>query len=185
MQRALAKGLAIAACASAIAVGAACGTDPVTGYGNPNTLARGNLPGGDDGGGIGPIACGDAGLPTTDAGGGCAVSFRQHIYPQVKSDGNWKCAKSGCHAPGGTKPDIDETTPQAAYDSLRATEPIGGNIPYINLASKDPAQSGIFCNCASRTCGSPMPKETTGVKALTVTEICILDAWIKCGSPFN
>jgi hypothetical protein len=176
--RTLALSGVVAMLAGALAVTVSCSTDPTTSYGNPNTLNRGNLPGGDEAG-IETVSCADAGIP---GDGGCP-SFATAIYPQMKADGNWKCAKNGCHARGGTPPIIDDTSAANAYDSLRQVQPIGGTIPYINVASKDPSQSGFYCNCATRTCGIAMPKDSTGVKQLTIGEICTIEAWVKCGSP--
>lgn len=184
MRRVQALGLAAAFAGGIIVVVAACSSDPGSSYGNPNTLARNNLPGGGEAG-IEAVSCGDAGIGGDGGGaGGCAVSFATDIYPQMKTDGNWKCAKSGCHAAGGTQPTIDETSAQNAYQSLTNAQPIG-TTPYLNTKSKDPAQSGFYCNCGTRTCGSPMPKDTTGVKQLNTTEICKLQAWIACGAPNN
>lgn len=154
----------------------ACSSDPGTSYGNPNTLSRTNLPGGDEAG-TAAVSCADAGVPD-------AVSFSANIYPLLKADGAWKCAKAGCHATGGTQPEIDDTSAQACYQSLTKAQPIG-TTPYVNSGSKDINQSAIYCNIGTHTCGSPMPKDTTGVKQPTASEICILQAWVQAGSPNN
>jgi hypothetical protein len=169
------------ALAIALAVVGACGGEPETHYGNPNTLKKSNLPGE---AGIEPLACsGDAGA--SDAalqGDACAISWSKDIYPNMLGPDKWQCATSACHAPGKQVPAIDPQNAGAALTSLKAykmsTKP---NDTYIGTTG-DPSKSTIECNLSGQ-CDPAMP--IGAGKQLSNDERCRLHAWLQCGAPSN
>lgn len=147
----------------------ACSEPPSTSYGNPNTLDRKALPGE---GGVEAVLCsGDGGASFE---GGCP-SFATQIFPQMKSDGGWRCADKACHG-GASAPSIDESSAAACLESLKKIT-VGGK-PYI--AAGDGGDPTFTCNLQG-TCGSKMPKPP-GVDP-TTAEICKVQAWLQCGAP--
>lgn len=166
---------------------AACSSVPETNFGNPSGLSRDRIPGE---GGIEALVCTGAGTGTDGGGGGggggdggaCGVSFARDIFPNMKAEGAWKCADGKCH--GGTQaPKIDISSGATAYTSLKDWMIPGSATPYINTdAGGDPTKSTIECNLLSQ-CGQGMP-ESPG-RALTHDEICVIDAWLRCGAPNN
>jgi hypothetical protein len=186
MQRALrgrvARGflLIAAIAAGSLAIVAACSEPPGTDYANPSGLRRDNLPGE---AGAAPLVCGgDAGADAASAGGPCAVSWSKDIFPSMAADGAWKCASAGkCHG-GAQAPQINASSADTAYESLRGYMISGSPYPYINPDASDPSQSTIECNL-HQSCGSPMP--IAPGTPLTDTELCKLDVWVRCGAPKN
>jgi hypothetical protein len=154
-----------------------CSEPAATSYGNPNTLDRKNLPGE---GGAEPLTCsaGDAG----GADAGCP-SFRKDIYPLLANTGPWKCADGKCHAPPTSQaPLIDMGTPETCLQSLQQIKVLGRQ--YVPTdGNRDPSASTFLCNLQG-TCGSPMPKPPTG-STPTTTDLCKVEAWIKCGSTLD
>jgi hypothetical protein len=155
---------------------AACSLPPETTFGNPNTLARANLPGE---GGTEALVCGaDAG--TFD--GGCP-SFATDVYPYFAPNGAWHCSDKGCHG-GTTAPAIDDTSATTCLASLKKITVTG--IPYIAATdggARDGgggATAGILCNLQGN-CGSKMPKPPG--KDPTEADLCLLQAWLACGAP--
>lgn len=155
----------------------ACNEPVATNYGNPNTLDRKNLPGE---GGAEPLECsGDAGTSGFD--GGCP-SFATDIFPYFKADGKWRCADATCHG-GASEPRIPVGDPAACLASLRGITVTGKS--YVaggegGAPSTDPSASSLLCNLQG-SCGSRMPKPP-GVDP-TTAELCMIEAWLKCGAP--
>jgi hypothetical protein len=150
-----------------------------TSYGNPNTLDRKNLPGE---GGVEPLNCAAA---AADGGGGGAdagcPSFRDDIYPLVKNTGPWKCSDAKCHATA-QQPIINVATAEECLVSLQQIKLL--NRAYVPAdGNRDPSASTFLCNLQG-TCGSPMPKPPQG-STPTGTDLCKVEAWIKCGSPLD
>ena len=159
--------------AASVHLTAGCDDEGVTAYGNPNTLDRKYLPGE---AGAEPLNCGAA-----DAGGGFdggCPSFATDIYPFFVQTGKWKCSIPTCHG-GASAPNIRGDNAANALQDMRAVTVVGK--PYISGdAGTDPNTTTFICNMQG-SCGSKMPK-APGVDA-TGAELCILDAWIRCGSP--
>lgn len=145
-----------------------CVEEDPTQFGNPNTLSRQNLPGE---AGVIPVVSGCA----TRFDGGCP-SFDVDIYPYLTAAGAWKCADGACHG-SVSKPTIKCETPDACFDSLTAIQVDGK--PLLS-AGGDPASARMLCNLQG-TCGAKMPKPP-GIDP-TPDELCIVDTWLKCGSP--
>ncbi|MBS2019380.1 MAG: hypothetical protein JST00_41340 [Deltaproteobacteria bacterium] len=158
-----------------VALGAACTEPPATAYGNPNTLDRENLPG--EGGALALTCTGDAGGEAGSFDGGCP-SFANDIYPYFQAAGKWRCADNACHG-GSTAPKIDDTNAANCLASLKGITV--AKLPYVSSdGGKDPGASSLLCNLQG-SCGSKMPKPP-GVDP-TDGELCMVEAWIKCGSP--
>lgn len=178
----------LAAVATFVAAGGAvtlfaCSDVGTTTYGDPSGLRSQNLPGE---AGTEAVICGDASIEAGGGGGGCAISFKTDIYPNMTATGAWKCASTGkCHG-GGQAPPINGATPQTVIDSLKGYTNIkvnGNPVPYINVdGGSDPNASSFECNVTGQ-CGQGMPI-SPGV-ALTPTEVCKIDAWLRCGAPNN
>ena len=169
--------LAVSAVLQVSALAAGCNQPEETPYGNPNTLDRKNLPGGEAG--VTVLSCGggrDAGGASFD--GGCP-SFATDIYPYFLDRGKWKCSAAVCHG-GSQAPLIAANTPAAALDGLRKST-VGGK-PYIPTGDGGDARTAttLLCNLQG-ACGSKMPK-APGID-LTPEELCIVDTWVGCGSP--
>lgn len=159
-----------------MALGASCTEPPATAYGNPNTLDRENLPGE---GGVEALSCtgagGEGGTVTLD--GGCP-SWATDIYPYFQAAGKWRCADNACHG-GATAPPISDTNAAASLASLKAITV--AKLPYVSSdGGKDPNAGSLLCNLQG-ACGSKMPKPPGADP--TQAELCMIEAWIKCGSP--
>ncbi|MBX3222136.1 MAG: hypothetical protein KF795_16585 [Labilithrix sp.] len=153
---------------------AACNEPAATAYGNPNTLDRKNLPGE---GGAEPLICGGGeGGAGEGFDGGCP-SFATDIFPYFQANGRWRCADATCHG-GASAPPIATTDPTSCLSSLK-TISVGG-VAYVAEGSTDPNASTVLCNLQG-TCGSRMPKAPG--EDPTNAELCMLEAWLKCGSP--
>jgi hypothetical protein len=145
-----------------------CIEEDTTQFGNPNTLSRQNLPG----------EAGAAPAVTSCAArfdGGCP-SFDRHIYPSLTATGVWKCADPGCHG-ALIKPTIQCDTADQCYASLSAIQLDGK--PYLSVGT-DPSNARFLCSLQG-TCGQKMPKPPAPDP--TADDFCIIDAWLKCGSP--
>lgn len=158
-----------------VALGASCSEPQATAYGNPNALDRENLPGE---GGVEALTCsGDAGGEGGTFDGGCP-SFETDIFPSFQAAGKWRCADNACHG-GATAPKIEGNTAAACLTSLKAITV--AKLPYLLTdGGKDPNASSLLCNLQG-SCGSRMPKPP-GVD-LTNAELCVIDAWLRCGAP--
>ncbi len=156
---------------------AACSEITPTSFGNPNALDRKNIPGE---GGVELLLCsGDASAEGGGFDGGCP-SFATDIYPYFKAGGAWRCADKACHG-GATAPTVADTNAAACLASLKKITVTGA--PYVTTAADsgaDASTSSLLCNLQG-TCGSPMPK-APGI-APTSSELCMVEAWLKCGSP--
>lgn len=149
-------------------VGGGCNEPPATEFGNPNGLDRKNIPGE---GGAEPLVCGSDGGGGGD--GGCP-SFATDIFPLMAPNGKYRCADLTCHG-GASKPDLDGTGAGKLLEGLKAAA-VGGK-PYVTGPAAD---TTIVCNMQG-TCGSKMPL-APGDDPST-TELCLIDAWVKCGAP--
>lgn len=147
---------------------AGCIEEDTTEFGNPNTLSRQNLPGE---AGVTPVVSGCA----ANFDGGCP-SFNDNIYPYLTSVGAWKCSDPACHG-GVSKPDIKCDNPNNCFDSLTAIQVDGK--PYLSTGV-DPANARMLCSLQG-TCTDKMPKPP-GTDP-TPDDLCIIDTWLKCGSP--
>ena len=169
-----------------VALVIACGSDPPSSYGNPNTLSKVNFPGGNEAG-IEPINCADAGVGGGGDGGGggeggaCVVSWSAQLFPKYQNA--WKCASADCHAPGKTAPELSNANASAARQSLIGANTTKVKKPYLNPGSTDPNQSSIYCNLF-RACEPSMPQGGTSIP-LSGPELCQLEAWLRCGAPDN
>jgi hypothetical protein len=128
------------------------------------------------------FACVAAGGSVVD-GGACAVSWTNQIYPATQAAGTWACAKSGCHATGGTAPTLAGSATDV-YDTLATFTGIatGG---YVNPCSTDSAQSSFVCNTlATGACGigGSMP---LGGPAIATADATTIATWVACGAPLN
>jgi hypothetical protein len=150
-----------------------CSEITPTTFGNPNTLDRKNLPGE---GGVEQLVCsGIDGGGNFDAG---CPSFTTDIYPYLTAAGTWRCSDKACHG-GTTTPAIDGTSAASCLASLKQITV--KNVPYVlSDGGKDPNGSSFLCNLQG-TCGSPMPK-APGLDP-TSTDLCKVEAWLKCGAP--
>jgi hypothetical protein len=146
-----------------------CIEEDTTEFGNPNTLSRQNLPGE---AGAAPVAVGC----TASFDGGCP-SFDRNIYASFTGGGAWKCADPGCHG-GAITPPINCDTADQCFASLSAIQ-VNGK-PYLTVGGVDPASASLLCNFEGQ-CGEKMPRPPA--PAPTPNDLCILDAWLKCGSP--
>ena len=147
---------------------AGCIEADTTEFGNPNTLSRQNLPGE---AGVTPVVSGCA----VNFDGGCP-SFNDNIYPYLTTVGAWKCADPACHG-GVSKPDIKCDTPNQCFDALTAIQVDGK--PYLSTGV-DPANARMLCSLQG-TCTDKMPKPPAADP--TPDDLCIIDTWLKCGSP--
>lgn len=172
MRRYLLGGLgAFALALSGLYAGAGCNEPPDTTYGNPNALDRKNLPGE---GGAEPLVCGAGEGGAGGSGDGGCPSFATDIFPNMAANGKWRCADLTCHG-GASPPNLDGTSPAAMLENLKAINVTGKS--YVNGSAAD---TTLICNMQG-TCGSRMPK-APGVDP-TTTELCVIDAWLNCGSP--
>lgn len=153
----------------------ACSEITPTTYGNPNTLDRKNLPGE---GGVEQLICSaDGGGDGGSFDGGCP-SFATDIYPYLAPAGAWRCSDKACHG-GASAPPIDGANAANCLSSLQKITVKG--VPYLLTdGGTDPNASSFLCNLQG-ACGSPMPK-APGLTP-TNTELCIVEAWLKCGAP--
>jgi hypothetical protein len=168
-------GLMLLAAGVHLGLGSSACNEPIaTSYGNPNGLDRKNLPGE---GGVEALTCGGDAAPT-GFDGGCP-SFQTDIYPYFKPDGKWRCSDATCHG-GASAPPIDGANANDCLASLRGIT-VGGKV-YVpgDAGSSDPNASSLLCNLQGG-CGSRMPK-APGVDP-TSAELCIVEAWLKCGAP--
>ena len=94
-------------------------------------------------------------------------------------DGKWQCGNAVCHG-GGNAPFIDTKEAGAAYTSLQQVTVSG--LPYIpnEAGVTDPNASSIICNLQGG-CETKMP-EAPAVDP-TNDELCMIQAWLKCGAP--
>jgi hypothetical protein len=124
-----------------------------------------------------PGACTpDKYLPVDPA---CTVKWSTDIYPKMKSGAAWNCGGTGCHAPGGVAPVINDN-PDETYANL--VKHITSGKPYFNPCSKDVNASSFACNTrATGTCASAMPPGN-GVPEADKAPI---NTWVACGSPKN
>jgi hypothetical protein len=152
-----------------------CSEITPTTYGNPNTLDRKNLPGE---GGVEALACSvDDGGEGGTFDGGCP-SFATDIFPYLKPTGTWQCSNKACH--GGTSaPPIDGTGAAACLASLQKIT-VKNQVYVAGDASTDDNAQSFLCNLQG-SCGSPMPKAPG--KTPTPAELCMIQAWLKCGAP--
>lgn len=148
----------------------ACDEPPRTEYGDPGALDRKKM----GPGGVPALACGQevaAGFP-----GGCP-SFAAHLHPNVT--GKWRCIDSDCHG-GKSSPLLDGPAPESLLASLKRVRV--DDVPYLpqDPSMTDPKATKIMCNLQG-LCGRRMP-EPPGAD-LTVEELCVVEAWVKCGAP--
>jgi hypothetical protein len=154
---------------------ASCNEPAATPYGNPNTLDRRSLPGE---GGAEPLSCtGDAAVGKFE--GGSCPSFANDIFPLLAPAGPWKCSDTTCHG-GVQAPSIKGGSAAECYASLQQVTVAGK--PYIpgDGGTNDPATTTMLCNLQGG-CGSRMP-QAPGLDP-TQTQLCVIDAWLKCGAP--
>ncbi len=165
--------LACAVVSAASGAGVACLTEPPgTTYGNPNSLVAVTV----DGSAAAPTCGGgDSGTSGKTFDGGCP-SFSTDVFPLVQT--TWKCGdKNGCHG-GAQTPPIDTSTAAKCLASLKAITLPENNQPYI---AADGGQ--MLCNLEG-TCGQAMPLiNGVGAKAPTESDLCTVQAWLKCGAP--
>lgn len=148
---------------------AGCIEEDTTQFGNPNTLSRANLPGE---AGVTPVITGCA----AHFDGGCP-SFDTDIYPYLTAAGAWKCADATCHG-SVSKPEIKGDSPDTLFASLAVIQLDGK--PYLPGNGVEPANARMLCSLQG-ICGDKMPKPP-GIDP-TPEELCIIDAWLKCGTP--
>jgi hypothetical protein len=162
--------------AATVRIGTGCDDEGVTAYGNPNTLDRKNLPGE---AGAEPLTCGSGGDGGGQFDGGCP-SFATDIFPYFTATGKWQCSTPACHG-GASIPAIRSDNAAAALQDLRAVTVLGR--PYLggDGGVSDPQTSTAFICNLQGSCGSKMPK-APGIDA-TREELCLIDAWLRCGSP--
>lgn len=153
-----------------------CNEPVPTNYGNPNTLDRRSLPGE---GGAEPLVCsGEAGAAKYD--GGDCPSFANDIFPLMTPNGKWKCSDTTCHGQASL-PLINGATAADCYAALQKITVAGK--PYIGGDAGSAADlannTTILCNLQGG-CGSRMPKPPA--QDPTTAELCMIDAWLKCGA---
>lgn len=163
-----------------IAAVASCMTEPPsTSYGNPNTLARSNIPGE---AGVEALTCGGgeggSGTPKEFEGG--APSFALDIYPAYFAPGTgaWHCGDKTCHG-GTTDPTIDTSTADKCLASLQKAT-VTGKLLVTADGGKDPNQDGLLCNLQGQ-CGSKMPQPPG--KDPTEEDLCLIQQWLAAGAP--
>lgn len=160
----------------------ACSEITPTTFGNPNTLDRKNLPGE---GGVEVLVCKPLDASASAGGGGFdggCPSFATDIYPYFAAAGTWRCADKACHG-GASAPPVDGTNAAACLASLKKITL--ANVPYVvSDGGKDPKASSLLCNLQG-SCGSKMPKPVPGspLAEPTEPELCMVEAWLKCGAP--
>jgi len=149
---------------------------------NPNAGDSGT------GGAFDPATYCNGGPVLAPAGTACDISFESDIYPLMKT-GSSACGAQYCHqavtdkAPnplGGT------TTAAQVWQTLVTygfRGPEGQSLPYINVCSVDPTQSGIHCNLeiGSKLCGERMPQGSS----LPQQDKDAIAEWLTCGAPNN
>ncbi len=144
-------------------------------FGNPNALDRKNLPGE---GGVNALLCngGDGGVAV---GEGQCPSFATDIYPYLTPTGKWRCSDVACHG-AAVSPNLTCADPEGCYEGLSALAV--GTKPYIlpDAATSDLSTVSMLCSLQGG-CGSKMPKPPAAEP--TESELCIVEAWLKCGSP--
>ena len=153
----------------------ACIASDATQFGNPNTLSRQNLPG-EGGVTLSAVQCAgdDSGVSFE---GGCP-SFANDIYPYMKPDGKWRCSDPSCHG-AASSPHMDCADPKKCFASLLQIQ-IQGK-PYIAPdGGADPSAVRMLCSLQGG-CGDKMPKPPGS--DLTNGELCLVNAWLQCGSP--
>lgn len=106
----------------------------------------------------------------------CGVSFATDVMQVFDQAG---CASNACHGGGVNAPEMDQTSPSLTYKSLVGFTASNGD-PYVAAGSADPMASAISCNLRGG-CGPRMP---IGGK-LNSNQLSIIDAWLRCGAPFN
>lgn len=168
----------------------ACTTDYQLGkddpsFGDPNALAGQRPPepfgagASSSGGGSGPLCVRNGG--TLVQSENCNVSLKETLLPEFEKAG---CTSTACH--GGTTPfappRIDPSDPAGMWEEWQRFKLSNGKL-YINPCSTDLAESTIACNVnPTNTCGSPMPKGTSG---LAPNVVQIIETWVQCGAPNN
>jgi hypothetical protein len=151
--------------------------------GSGSSSGVGGSAGVDSGSGLdGSRTAGGGGPP--DAG--CPVSWSKQIFPALISTGKAKCSDSGCHGSGLQSPPMTDD-PATTYETLASYIMVISptRLPYISPGNADPKQSGIECNLSGSDCGPQMPLVANGAQTLALSDLQMVDTWIKCGSPNN
>lgn len=128
----------------------------------------------------------NGGPPVSDPD--CAVSFANQIYGILNAPQPAGCVAGGaCHG----APDVQlggplDGTPDATWNLLVAypfQNRASQKIPYVNICSTDPEQSGITCNLNfGAACGTKMPKNRPEMDDASKQ---LIAEWLTCGAPNN
>ena len=181
-----------------------CSAPDIPRYGSPNSLGGKSPPtppvaddpkdsngtavpcGGKDYASKRPLA--DGGPATA-----CPVSYKNDIFPFMKSNGKWRCAETAsCH--GGTIPPKITDDPAESYKLLTKYPGTGAKVTadgqpgtYFNPCSRDIANSAFSQNLGG-TAGSQMPKPLGNPSTTTqasAEESARVKTWVECGAPDN